>query len=151
MRVTPWMPLAAALLLVACSNEGQVPTAYICDGEEQLAKGEAKSGEAPQSRQNVTNLPAVLERSFKDKPKFFFIETKLAGPLRGKYCGDSAKGDFIFRPGDCTNYLDLIAFHAEENELIIHLPVQKDRPDEYQASFTCRLKDAPKDAPKPAK
>lgn len=144
MRFNQWLLSGLILTLVGCNaNEGSVPTAYVCDGEEQLATGEARSGNT-KARETVTNLQAVLERSFKDKPKFFSIETKLAGPLRGKYCGDSPKGDFIFRPGDCTNYQDLIAFHAEDKELIIHFPVQKDRPDEYEASFTCRLKDAPK-------
>ena len=129
-----WMPVVAvvSLMLVGCDgNKGSVETPLVCNGEEQRTVGE-----------NITNLdvkslPAILDRSLKDKPKFFSIETKLLGPLKGKYCGDSANGDYIFRPGDCTNYQEFLAYHAENKTLVIHLPVHRDNPNEYRATFMC--------------
>ena len=129
-----WMPVVAvvSLMLVGCDgNKGSVKTALVCTGQEQRTVG------VDVTTDNVKALPAILDRSLKDKPKFFSIETKLLGPLKGKYCGDSANGDFIFRPGDCTNYQEFLAYHAEKKTLVIHLPVHRDNANDYRASFVC--------------
>lgn len=130
-----WIPLAFSALLVGCNaNEGSVLTDMVCQGQEQLVQGESDQ------RVESDKLSATLERSFKDKPKFLTIETALAGSLKGKYCGDSARGDYVFHPGDCTNFREILAFHPQDMTLVIFLPPHSGKTSDYQASFNCRPK-----------
>ena len=129
-----WMPVAAvvSLVLVGCDgNKGSVKTALVCTGQEQ------RTVEQEVTTVDVTALPAVLERSLKEKPKSFSVETKLIGPLTGKYCGDSSNGDYIFRPGDCTNIKEFLAYHPEKGTVVVHLAVHRDNAHEYRAKYLC--------------